>query len=95
MTVKALVPLVKYFFGITLKGRVSSFTDNKDTKPLCLTDLLIVLCFTPYVATYFEKKFQSALNLGPNQSTLTTIFQSALNWGLRHFVFFFQTALRM
>ena len=33
------------------------------------------LSSTLYVATYFEKKFQSALNLGPNQRTLTTIFK--------------------
>ena len=28
--------------------------------------------------THFEKKFQSALNLGPNQRTLKNFFQSAL-----------------
>ena len=30
---------------------------------------------------HFEKNFQSALNLGPNQRTLKKKFQSALNLG--------------
>ena len=48
------------------------------------------------VATHFEKKIQSALNLGPNQRTLKK-FSKCVKFGtnLTHFEKEFQSALRV